>query len=146
MQRKLLRARNKSRNQPRNETRLSRAVRSVLFGTAAAIVSCTVMLAICAFILSIRDMPHTAVVLLSIACTVVGAFVGSFVSARLMKENGLIVGLVTGVLFYLVVLLVNAVIGIAGTGLFSVSRLVIILITAAIGGILGVNAKKKLHA
>ena len=76
----------------------------------------------------------------------VGTLVGSFLSARLMRENGWLVGLASGILFSLTVVLVNAGIGIAGTGLISLSRLVIILVTALIGGMLGVNVRKKLRA
>ena len=53
-------------------------------------------------------MPHTVIVLFSIACTMVGTLVGSFLSARLMRENGWLVGLASGTLFYLTVVLVNA--------------------------------------
>ena len=146
MQKKFFHTQGPSRAPSRKETPLRRAVRSVLFGTAAAIVSCTLTLAICAFIVSIRDMPHTVIVLFSIACTMVGTLVGSFLSARLMRENGWLVGLAAGILFYLTVVLVNAGIGIAGTGLISLSRLVIILVTSLIGGMLGVNVRKKLRA
>ena len=76
-------------------------------------------------------------------CIILSCAAGGFISARITKEKGLTVGMVSGTLMFLVVLILNPIIGGSGIGGLLLVRLLVVLISSAVGGVLGVNFKIK---
>ena len=82
----------------KNAARLSRAVAlSVAAGTAVS------FLILCAFaaLMSVRDLPHSAVVPMSILAVAAGTILSGYCCARILREKGLLWGLCCGTVIFL---------------------------------------------
>ncbi len=78
--------------------------------------------------------------------TIIGgmaAFLGGFFAALYQKENGLLLGLLSGAVFTAVILLVASLFFENEFSVGSVGKLAAVLIGGSLGGILGVNQKSK---
>ena len=72
-----------------------------------------------------------------------GCFFGGFIHSRLHVKNGLVCGLIISCAIYLIIALVSL---IGGSNIFSLNALIhlmIVVLSSAIGGILGVNTGKR---
>lgn len=118
----------------------------LLWGLLAGLATVAVGMLICAFVLTRRDFPESAAVPMGTACIALGAGVAGFVTARIRRSQGMIVGAMTGAAMFLLLLIVS--IFVSGTQ-FTVAtpvRLMLCVALSALGGILGVNlaAKRKM--
>lgn len=111
-----------------------------LFGTISAVI----LLLIFSAILSFSDIQESYLALFGYLAVVVGAFMGGFFSSMKHRKKGLVSGLVTGVLLFIILFIFRLII--VGFDSFTIStfiQLLLIVIASTVGGILGVNIKKK---
>lgn len=97
-----------------------------------------------AILLTYTSMTEQNVPLISLICTVVSAAVAGFDMAKSAKNKGLIWGLLAGI-FYVIILFVIIILS-GGNFEFSGGKITTFLISLAgggIGGVMGVNMKKK---
>ena len=73
----------------------------------------------------------------------VGAFLGGNFAAKLTREKGLLVGLCCGALLFLALWLFGQAIHGGGFGAIGIVKLAVALGLSALGGVMGVNAKKR---
>lgn len=131
---------------PRNEDALmvKQWIRPLGFGVVAGAIGCLLMLLLMAALLLAQDVPQTAVSPLALVAVATGAFVGGFTSARLAGQNGWLMGLLCGLMLFVLLLLVG---GFAllddPSGSQFLLKLAIVLVTAAVGGIVAVNVGKR---
>ena len=125
------------------ENGIRRLVVSTLIGAVVGVLACTVILLIMAAILSAVTVPAAVITPLSLAAAALGAFVGGLVAARLSRERGLLYGAGSGLLLFLLVMA-------AGFALFPDTRgallwlkLLLLVGGGALGGVLGVNLKRR---
>ena len=119
-------------------------VRPLGVGTLAGALICFVALLLMAALLLTQDAPQSGVAPLALVSLVIGALVGGITAARLAGQNGWLMGLCTGGVLFLLLLL---------AGGFAMLRdmqsahmwvkLAITLGSAAVGGIVGVALPKK---
>ena len=76
-------------------------------------------------------------------CLVLGSFASGYLSAKKIGYGGIISGLIVGVITYLFVFLISAVVDPTGITFTSFIHLIITLIASLIGGIVGVNKNYK---
>ncbi len=112
-------------------------------GFAVSVAICFIFMLIFALFLSKRDSNETLALVLSFISQTLGALVGGFVSAKLNRQNGLIVGLANGGILFLVYTILSMVISGASLTLLTLIRLLLLEISSMLGGILGVNINKK---
>lgn len=120
-----------------------RYLRPIAYGILAGAISCMLFLLALAAFMGMRDVPQSLVSLFSILAFVLGGFISGFVSASLAREKGLLLGLVCALGLFIILLLVNLMFDGGGIGMQAVVKLIAVMLAAAIGGILGVNRKKK---
>ncbi|MGN1457599.1 MAG: TIGR04086 family membrane protein [Acutalibacteraceae bacterium] len=128
----------------RNSGTAVRAAKAVAVGTVVGLVICMLILLVITFMLvKIQKFPETAVVPVAIFTACIGAFVGGYFSARVKKSNGLLMGAVCALVMFVVLLLVG--IAFAGDifGVVSLLRMGVMIISGAIGGVLGVNKHRR---
>ena len=77
----------------RNMTRFSRAL---AVSVAAGVVTTFLLLSVFAALMTVRDLPHSAVVPLSIFGVAVGTILAGYCCARILRERGLLWGLGCG--------------------------------------------------
>ena len=112
-------------------------------GFAVSVAICFIFMLIFALFLSKRDSNETLALVLSFISQTLGALAGGFVSAKLNRQNGLIVGLANGGILFLVYTILSMVISGASLTLLTLIRLLLLEISSMLGGILGVNINKK---
>ena len=94
--------------------------------------------------LTIQNVPHKLFVYLSIFAVSVGSFSGAFVLSKQIKENGMRNGLIFGSIIAVTVYIISIYFSGIEFGLPLYVRTFSILILSTIGGILGVNLKRKI--
>ncbi len=121
-------------------------VKAALFGTLCAmLVSVMILCAISGFMLTSGLLPTELTNILAVAALAVGTFAGGFIAARITKSGGLITGLITGFTVFMVVTIIGLIKSTDGMTYLTIARLVTAIIMGALGGIIGVNKKEKLH-
>ena len=121
----------------------ARFLRPLGIGIVFVVLVCVVVLLILAAIMTTGVIPTSAVTPIALAVAAFGVFAGGFAAARLSNERGLLYGAGVGLLFYLLV----TVVGIAASqelrGTMMLLKAALIIGGGALGGVLGVNFKKR---
>lgn len=111
-------------------------------GLAAALVTCIILLMLFALILS-KIQPTDSIILgFTLASQAIAAFVGAFVSAKMNKKSGLMVGAALGAVLFVIFTAISLILN-GNITLLSLLRAAIIIASAALGGITGVNIRKR---
>lgn len=122
---------------------LKKYIKPVFTGVCFGLAISFVLLFLFSVIVSSANLPQSAIGIFSFVALVLGSFVAGFVSSRIVKKNGLIIGLITGAILFLI-LIVSSLFVVSES--FSVTFLVkalAALLASGIGGILGVNYNRK---
>jgi len=127
----------------KEESTLSRWLRPVLTGTVAGSLVCIVVLLLFALLLAACDIPQPAVVPMAVAAAAIGAFLGGFISARASGSRGLVFGAAAGALMFLLNLIAGFSFLHDISGWYAVVKLLVIVISSSIGGVYGVNVRRK---
>ncbi|HIZ55550.1 MAG TPA: TIGR04086 family membrane protein [Firmicutes bacterium] len=128
-------------NKPASDT--PRYMKPILAGMIVGIVITAVFLMLSALVMTSRDIPVSATSVMALGSGLAGALCGGYVSARLTGEKGLFFGALCGGILCVILLISSTVLmkGLPGTR-FAVNA-VALVVAGAIGGILGVNQKKR---
>ncbi len=73
----------------------------------------------------------------------IGCFSGGLFSAKKIGKNGLISGLLVSSILFIIVAIASLTATIKNVGILTLIHLAVMLLSGCIGGILGVNGKKK---
>ena len=112
-----------------------------LAGTAVTMA----VLLLCAAVMASADVPQGAVFPMSAAAVMLGCFSAGWVCSRLTRRCGMALGAVCGLLLFgLLVLSDFAVLG-GVFGTQSVYKLAVCLASSMIGGVVGVNQRRKIR-
>ena len=121
-------------------------IKSLIAGFVSSGLFLTLMMCITAIILVITgNLPHSIIKWIMMVLCCVSVFFGGYIAAKVSKEKGFIVGAVTGFIMFVSVLsagLLNS------DGVFSymtLIKLLVFIISGALGGIKGVNKTEKIH-
>lgn len=120
---------------------LSCLARPILVGLAVGVAAGAVLLLLAAAIMVWVQIPETFTVPIAFAAIAVSAAVGGFTAARMLRERGWLVGVAVGLLLFLVVTLAGVGAPIHGSRLLL--KLVLSVFGGALGGIAGVNVKRR---
>ena len=85
------------------------------------------------------DISDTLLSVLTSAALCAGAFSGGIVAARRRRQNGLLMGLLCGLLMFGVIFVLSYVFAGAAGGMKGGGKLVMTLVSASLGGVIGVN-------
>ena len=122
---------------------LAEWVKPLAIGTVAGIVTCFVSMLLMAALLLTQDAPHNVVSPLALVVLVVGCFAGGVTAARLAGKNGWLMGLLCGGMLFLVLLLAGGFAPLRNAEAHPLIKIAVMLFTAAVGGIVGINLKRK---
>lgn len=112
-------------------------------GLGIGVIVCAVILLIAAAIMTTGILPASAVTPVALAAAAIGAFVGGFVAARLSRERGLLYGAGVGLLLFLLITIVGIVASQEFRGTMMLIKAALTIGFGALGGVLGVNVKKR---
>ncbi len=125
------------------DSALAKFIKPVIWGVAASIATILIISVIAALIISKIGSGIGLTDYISTAALAVGCFVGGLVSAKLLKEMGLIIGAVTGAVSFIIIVLAAIAIANSNIGTVFLVRLAICVLASGIGGIIGVNSANR---
>ena len=118
---------------------------SVLSSTAlSACVGCgAIFVAVLAFAYVITKIDATDLMLsvMSTAALAIGAYAGGYVCGKRQRRNGLLSGVLCGVFIFLIIVILSALFSKAAESFSVPAKLVLTLVCAGVGGVVGVNSK-----
>ncbi len=116
-------------------------VKKMAIATLIGAVSTFIVLCVMALVLSVKDIPTTAISAMSSTAAGIGAFVAGFAAAKLYKKRGAIIGAAAGAILFIVIFIASLIIAGAELTVTVLLRLVLMLLAAAVGGIIAVNMR-----
>lgn len=120
---------------------------SRLYCTASSSFVGIVVILICLLIFSLFmtkfDAPEPMVSVMSSLALCVGAYVGGYIAAKRKRQNGMIIGILTGIFIYCIIFFAGVIFAKNSITFSFLTKLIMTLICAAIGGVFGVNSKGK---
>lgn len=126
----------------KNVAKLSRAV---ALSVAVGVVLSFLLLCAFAALMSVRDLPHSAVVPMSILAVAAGTILSGYCCARILRERGLLWGLGCGTLIFLLAFFCELMLLGQPIGILALYKYIIYAASGMIGGVLGVNQKRKVR-
>lgn len=125
-----------------NSLKLQDYIKPFIFGTVSGTVLILVLFALFAVAITKFSISAGILSLLVVIAGGLGAFLAGYIASRAIGRKGLVIGLVSGVIFVVIL----AISSLASAGNFgggqSLTKFIVILAAAALGGVLGVNSKK----
>ena len=122
---------------------VKRFLRPVIIGAVVGALCCTLLLAVMAAIVASQDIPKAAITPMAIVAAAAGAFFGGFAAARIAKEKGLLMGGACGLLLFILVALAGFAFLKEIRGAYILVKLAVMLVLSALGGVIGVNLRKR---
>jgi len=118
-------------------------IKPVIFGIIGGLIISILLLGIISFVFTMQDIPQSAVILFAFFSVCGGAFMGGFFASHKYKNKGLMIGALTGLLFFLILYITGVVMNQINVGSLAVLKLVLSVVFGAIGGVVGVNTLSK---
>lgn len=121
-------------------------VKAVIFGITAGVLSLATLLCIGSTgILITGSIPHNYMSVISIALCSVSSLISGYVSARVTKEKGMVIGSTSGVIIFIILLLAGFIFGNGSFTYLTLVKLALFTLCGALGGIKAVNKKDRIH-
>lgn len=123
---------------------MEKRARAIIISILLTTIISAGLLALLAFILGkMETLPKGIIPVLTIIVSCVAVFLGSFIASLMLKEKGIVNGLIIAFIFSAIVLSIAFFTYEAEFGLSGITKLAAIFISGILGGILGVNRKNK---
>ncbi len=118
-------------------------IKAVISGLICGVAAICVLLLLCALLMSFGILPITMSNICSSVSLGIGSMLAGLVAAKKLQKNGLLIGLATGAVIFLIFTLISL-IGVRSAPSFStLFKAIICAAAGCIGGILGVNSAGK---
>lgn len=133
-----------NQNKPKHELGgAMKYIKPVLVGTAVGAAVTALVLTALSLLLSLQDIPQMLITPMVLVALGLGAFTGGWVTAALVHEKGLFLGLCCGVLLFAAIFICGQAVNKSEIGAAAAIKLVAALTAGAFGGVFGVNYKKR---
>lgn len=128
----------------KSENNLTKAVKAILSGTIMGTFFSILTLVISSFLfVKSQNISATVITPLIMFAIALGAFISGYITARIIKSNGLFWGMIAGFVMFSVVFIAGLMISNGEISTLVLVKLTLMLLMGAIGGIAGVNKKSK---
>jgi len=112
-------------------------------GLTAGVLLSALLLFLFSIWITLQDTPQGMIEPLAVFSVSFGAFLAGLVCTRITRRNGIVYGVLCGLLLSGIVLLAGMITGVGGVGIPGIFRVVFIMLCSMIGGVLGVNIRRK---
>lgn len=116
-------------------------VAAALKGTGMGLIITCIIFIIFAFVLTYTDISDSYTGIVSTVCTALSAIVCGYVWAKGRGKDGLLIGMLAGLVYCVILLIVSFIAGGGPLSMGTLTCLVVALAGGGIGGIFGVNKK-----
>ncbi|MBQ7522634.1 MAG: TIGR04086 family membrane protein [Clostridia bacterium] len=129
------------------EKNIQKIIIAVAIGVISGIIFCSLGMLISAWsLVKVGQLPLNVAYILMQIIGAIGSFVGSYIAVRIYKSNGLVIGILTAFVLFVIVFTVGFIVCMDNLSLTAITKLVAMLCAGALGGILSVNKKKKFRS
>ena len=115
---------------------------AVMIGLISGAAVCFLLLFLMAAVMMTRDLPQNVIHPMVTVAGGIGAFVAGWVAARKQGKQGMAIGAGCGGLMFLILLVAGLSAG-GGVSSLTAVKLAVLVMLAALGGVVGVNRGKK---
>lgn len=120
-------------------------VKNLLIGVICGITAIILLTLICSLVITVSGLYlKDSMKYVALSITGVGTFISGYICARLNKSNGLIIGIVTGLTVFVILLIISLCKTTQTPSIFTLYKLLVSMLFAGLGGIFGVNKKNKI--
>ena len=131
------------RLQPSEPSAVVVVVRPVLVGVAIGAAVCAGVLLLLSVVLSARNVPHSLIDPMATFAISAGALVAGYCCTKIVRRAGLAYGALCGGVFCLLIMLAGIGLQEGSFGLGAVFKITFMMISAMLGGVLGVNTRSR---
>lgn len=111
----------------------------MIFGTGFGILFSAILISVMAIILSIGNIPSIVLHPMTIFVYIAGSFFSGFCSAKFLNKNGLLCGLVSGIIYFIILFLFGNIAKSWDFNIMALIKFALIISAGIFGGIVGVN-------
>lgn len=123
-----------------------RKSKAILFGTVFGVIVCALMLMMFAFaFVKMKKLPHDIIDGITLFCAAVSSFSSGYVSVRFLKENGLLYGLLSGLIFFLILFTSSLFVSNERLSTVILLKATVTMLSGAVGGVLSVNKRERVR-
>ena len=123
----------------------NKLLKATATGFILSIIFTVILSCLFALILSFTSgIPYGIIDYAAVGIEGISVFSGAYIAAALVKSQGIIIGALCGVTFFILTAALALSTGSADIGVITVIRLAVLLICGIVGGILGVNKKERI--
>ena len=112
-------------------------------GALIGLILCIIFSLVAAFVVSSADLPHRSVMPISIAIIGISSFVGSIISGKIHKRQGLVIGALTGAIMLAVILVAGFFVPDESAASTMLLKALVTLAPSLVGSVIGVNLRRK---
>ena len=121
-------------------------IKAVLFGTVCGLLVTVILVCILsAIVMTSGLLPTELTNYITLALLALGAFSGGFITSRITKSAGLVAGLITGFSIFILITITGLTKSDDPVSLLTLIRLVALLVSGGVGGIVGLKRKERIH-
>ncbi|MBQ7874257.1 MAG: TIGR04086 family membrane protein [Oscillospiraceae bacterium] len=126
-----------------SEKNLKKFAVCTAIGSGIGIISASILIFLMAAALAVGDIPALLISPATVIMLAFGGFCGGFAGAKLSGEKGLLCGVLSGIVFFLIAWAAGGFFGTGGFGTAAIIKAAMIIIASSLGGIIGVNYIKR---
>jgi len=116
---------------------------SLGFGIVASVLTAVIVSVLFALLVSALSVPYKTMPLLATVTVALTGIAGGYVTSRVFKKKGLLTGAFLGVILSVILTLVSVLVTEASPSAGGLIKILVIVVAAMTGGVLGVNTKQK---
>lgn len=121
-------------------------IKGILVGVLAAVAIILILISITAVVLyKTGTLPYKIINYVLAAILAIGVFFGSLISSKIIKEKGFLYGVLCAAIIFVITFAVGISASDSTISAFTLIKAVVLLVFGAIGGVVGVNQKDRIH-
>lgn len=118
-------------------------IKGTIVGTLAGVGITLLLVVLCVtVVVKMQTVPYGAIAPMVIVTAAIGAFIGGYLGGRVSRQNGLLLGAISGLLLFLCMLAAGTLSG-GVLGTTTLLRLLLPVTAGALGGIAAVNKRHR---
>ena len=138
----MIEAKRRSLKKSRELSGIKKKILAVFWGVSGGAIACFLMLLIFSAILSISSASSSIAKPIATAVLFLSAFICGYISSRILKEKGILIGAVSGAIYFLLYAIIGLIFGSKSLQAAVSLKFIIAVVSSAIGGVIGVNRRR----
>ena len=120
--------------------------KAIAIGTILGAISCVLLLMIFSIsFVKMKKLPHDIIGIIIIFCAVIGSFFSGYVSLRILRENGLLYGTISGFVLFIILMIASLLVSGGHLTSFTLYKGISMMISGALGGVISVNKRSRVR-